>query len=156
MKDSFGFGKQESSEYTGASGDVHSSEKGGAKSTFAEGKQQDQYQQSGPGDSAETLFGKVKSGVSFLSNGASTAFQKVKEAKPIDIVKKGYSIVKDELKGNANKRKHLEHTASTAHSSTKVEKSTRTDIVVLSGSKFGKKWDDFMDKVNILLNFGIC
>lgn len=86
------------------------------------------------------------------------AFQKVKEAKPIDIVKKGYDIVKDELKGNTVKRKHLEYAPPTTGPSIKTEKSTRTDIVVLPSkqSKWGKKWDTIMEKVTTWFWVFIC
>ncbi|CAI9107636.1 OLC1v1007037C1 [Oldenlandia corymbosa var. corymbosa] len=134
VKDSFGFSKQESSGSTGAS------EKSGAESTFAEGKTQEQHQQSGPGDQAESFFGKIKLG-------ASMAFQKVKEAKPIGIVKKGYDIVKDELTGKTSKRRHLNSSNPNAKSSVKVEKSSRTDIVVVPKSKLEQKLDDIMDKL---------
>ncbi|KAL3517702.1 hypothetical protein ACH5RR_020291 [Cinchona calisaya] len=149
VKESFGFGKQESSGATGASDNFHSNGKDGGETTFGEQNQQEQHQQSGPSDNAENLFGKVRSGVFSVSSKASMAFQKVKEAKPIDIVKKGYDIVKDELKGNASKRKHLEYSTPTTKPSMNVEKNTRTDIVVLPSkeSKWGKKWDTFMEKM---------
>lgn len=103
----------------------------------------------GRGENAETLFAKVKSGASSVSSKASMAFQKLKEAKPIDLAKKGYNIVKDELKGNAANRRHLGNATPSADPSLKVERSTRTDIVILPSqqSKWSKKWDSFMDKV---------
>ncbi|XP_027096574.2 mitochondrial import inner membrane translocase subunit TIM44-2-like [Coffea eugenioides] len=149
VKESFGFRKEESSESTRASENIHSDGKDGGEMKFGEQKQQEQHQQSGPSDNAGAFFDKFKSGVSSVSAKASMAFQKVKEAKPIDIVKKGYDIVKDELKGNAVKRKHLEHSPQKADPSIKVGKSTRTDLVILPSkqSKWGKKWDTFMEKM---------
>lgn len=97
----------------------------------------------------DTIFSKVKSGVSSISPKVSLAFLKLKEAKPIDLVKKGYDIVKDELKGNPNRRKRLEYDASSVSSSPNVERSTRTDVVVLPSqqSAWSKKWEAFKLKV---------
>ncbi|KAG9154331.1 hypothetical protein Leryth_000768 [Lithospermum erythrorhizon] len=77
------------------------------------------------------------------------AFQKLKEAKPVDFIKKGVDIVKEELKGNPNKRKRILHEPSSESSSAKVEKSTRTDIVVLPSNKsrFRKTYEDIREKM---------
>lgn len=103
---------------------------------------QGQQQQSESSANSETLFGKVKVGV-------SSGFHKLKEAKPIDLVKKGYDIVKDELKGTPRRRKRLEYDASSAATSPNIERSTRTDIVVLPStqSAWSKKWEAFKNKV---------
>ncbi|KAI3446331.1 hypothetical protein Pfo_002996 [Paulownia fortunei] len=149
VKESFGIGKQEPTRVSGTSASHCSNEKDGSKSAFGEEKQQAQQQQSESSDNAETLFGKVKFGVSFISPKVSLAFHKLKEAKPIDLVKKGYDIVKDELKGNPNRRKRLEYDASSAAQSPKIERSTRTDIVVLPSkqSPWSKKWEAFKNKM---------
>ncbi|KAL8536301.1 hypothetical protein ACS0TY_011791 [Phlomoides rotata] len=135
VKESFGIGKQEP---TGNSG----TDKDGSKHAFGEEKQQGQQQKSESSDNSETLFGKVKVGV-------SSGFHKLKEAKPIDMVKKGYDIVKDELKGTPRRRKRLEYDASSAATSPNVERSTRTDIVVLPStqSPWSKKWEAFKNKM---------
>lgn len=143
VKESFGIGKQESTESSGTAS--HSTnDKDGSKHGFGEEKQQGQQQQSESSNNSETLFGKVKVGV-------SSGFHKLKEAKPIDFVKKGYDIVKDELKGTPRRRKRLEYDASSSATTQKVEKSTRTDIVVLPStqSQWSKKWEAFKDKVTL-------
>lgn len=66
------------------------------------------------------------------------------------MVKKGYDIVKDELKGNPNRRKRLGYEASsTASPTANIEKSTRTDVVVVpvKQSPWSKKWEAFKNKV---------
>ncbi|CAA3021246.1 mitochondrial import inner membrane translocase subunit TIM44-2-like [Olea europaea subsp. europaea] len=149
VKETFGIGKQESQERDGTLADHNSSDKDGSNSGFREEKRQGQKQQSESSNTAETIFGKVKSGVSSFSPKVSLAFLKLKEAKPIDLVKKGYDIVKDELKGNPNRRKRLEYDASSASSSPRGERSTRTDVVVLPStqSAWSKKWEAFKEKM---------
>ncbi|PIN25744.1 Mitochondrial import inner membrane translocase, subunit TIM44 [Handroanthus impetiginosus] len=148
IKGNFGIGKQEPTGCNGTSAGHNTNEKDKSKSSFSEGKQQEE-QQSESRDDAETLFGKVKLGISSISPKVSSAVQKLKEAKPIDFVKKGYDIVKDELKGNPNRRKRLEYDASSAAPSPNIERSTRTDIVVLPSkqSPWSKKWEAFKNKM---------
>ncbi|KAL5567563.1 hypothetical protein UlMin_024138 [Ulmus minor] len=101
-------------------------------------------QQSSSKDTAETFFGKFKSTIS--SSKGSTAFQRFKEAKFVDLEKKGYDIVKDELHGSPKKRKHLQNEPFTTP---QVERSTRTKIVVLPSKRFplGEKWEALKSKV---------
>ncbi|KAL0348542.1 UNVERIFIED_CONTAM: Mitochondrial import inner membrane translocase subunit TIM44-2 [Sesamum angustifolium] len=148
-KEGFGIGKQESTGCNGSSASQSTNEKDGSKSAFGKEKQQGQRQQSEASDAAETLFSKVKFGVSSMSPKVSLAFQKLKEAKPIDMVKKGYDIVKEELKGNPNRRKRLEYDSSSAAPSPSIQRSTRTDIVVLPSkqSRWSKKWEAFKSKM---------
>ncbi|GER42383.1 O-fucosyltransferase family protein [Striga asiatica] len=135
VKGSFGIGNQEAAKQDSES----SNNKDGSKFSFGEEKQGD----------AETLFSKFKFGIPSISPKVSLAFQKVKEAKPVDLVKKGYEIVKDELKGNPNRRKHLEYDAFTTAQPQNIERSTRTDIVVLPStqSPWSKKWEAFKNKM---------
>ncbi|CAA2989786.1 mitochondrial import inner membrane translocase subunit TIM44-2-like isoform X3 [Olea europaea var. sylvestris] len=149
VKENFGIGKQESQKSDGTSANYSSNDKDGSYSAFREEKQQGQKQQSESSDTTDTIFSKVKYGVSSVSSKVSLAFLKLKEAKPIDLVKKGYDIVKDELKGNPNRRKRLEYDASSVSSSPKVERSTRTDVVVLPSqqSAWSKKWEAFKEKM---------
>ncbi|CAK9140622.1 unnamed protein product [Ilex paraguariensis] len=137
-------GKQEPSGSAGDSANYGFKMKDGSKSAFGEEKQQ----QSGPTDTTETVFSKLKSSVSSISPKVSLAFQKLKEAKPIDVAKKGYHIVKDELSGNPHKRKHLEYTASSTGPSSQGERSSRTDVVVLPSkqSRWSKTWEAFKEK----------
>ncbi|CAA0807718.1 Mitochondrial import inner membrane translocase subunit TIM44-2 [Striga hermonthica] len=147
VKGSFGIGKQEET----IQDDCQSlNNKDRSKSSFGEEKQkQGQKEQSESSGDAETLFSKFKFGVSFISPKVSSAFLTLKGAKPVDLVKKGYEIVKDELKGNPNRRKHLEYDASTSAPSQNIERSTRTDIVMLPSkqSPWSKKWEAFKDKM---------
>ncbi|KAL0412351.1 UNVERIFIED_CONTAM: Mitochondrial import inner membrane translocase subunit TIM44-2 [Sesamum radiatum] len=149
VKEGFGIGKQESRGCNGTSASHSTNDKNESKSAFGEEKQQGQQQQSKDSDTAETLFSKVKFGVSSMSPKVSLAFQKLKEAKPIDMVKKGYDIVKEELKGNPNRKKRLEYDSSSAAPSPSIQRSTLTDIVVLPSkqSRWSKKWEAFKSKM---------
>ncbi|CAI9786431.1 unnamed protein product [Fraxinus pennsylvanica] len=149
VKESFGIGKQEFQESDGTSANYSSNDKDGSFSAFREEKEEGQKQQSESSDTTDTIFRKVKSGVSSISPKISLGFLKLKETKPIDLVKKGYDIVKDELKGNPNRRKRLEYDASSVSWSPKVERSTRTDVVVLPSqqSAWSKKWEAFKEKM---------
>ncbi|KAL4324126.1 hypothetical protein GQ457_11G003240 [Hibiscus cannabinus] len=140
VKESFGIGKEESSQSTSTSAQHGADVKGEGKASSKE----ENYQQSESGDTAETVFGKFKSCIS--SPKVSLAFQRLKEAKVVDLAKKGYDIVKNELSGNPSKRKHLEYTAPPASTG---ERSTRTDIVVLPSkqSPWSKKWEALKEKM---------
>ncbi|XWS76256.1 hypothetical protein CRYUN_Cryun01aG0159700 [Craigia yunnanensis] len=140
VKENFGIGKEESSQSTSTSAQHGADVKDGGKASSGEQK----YEHSGSADTAETIFGKFKSGIS--SPKVSLAFQRLKEAKVVDLAKKGYDIVKDELSGNPSKRKHLEYTPPP---SSTAERSTRTDIVVLPSkqSRWSKKWGAFKEKM---------
>ncbi|KAI7990942.1 Mitochondrial import inner membrane translocase subunit TIM44-2 [Camellia lanceoleosa] len=142
VKGSFGIGKEEDPEFTATSAKDDTDVKNGSKTTSGEEKQQ----QSSPGDTANTIFGKFKSTV---TPKFSVAFQKLKEAKPIDMAKKGYDVVKDELSGNPSKRKRIEYGASSTTSSSTVKKSTRTDITVVPSkqSRWSKKWEALKEKM---------
>ncbi|XP_022758409.1 mitochondrial import inner membrane translocase subunit TIM44-2-like [Durio zibethinus] len=140
VKETFGIGKEESSQSTSTSAQHGTEVKDGEKVSSGEQK----HEQSGSGDTAETIFGKLKSGIS--SPKVSLAFQRLKEAKVIDLAKKGYDIVKDELRGNPSKRKHLEYTPPPSSAG---ERSMRTDIVVLPSkqSRWSKRWEALKEKV---------
>ncbi|KAL7200886.1 hypothetical protein ACSBR1_032750 [Camellia fascicularis] len=142
VKETLGVGKQEYSEFSAKDGtDV----KNGSKVISGEENQQ----KPGSSDTANTLFGKFKSSVSSVSPKVSVAFQKLKEAKPIELAKKGYDIVKDELSSNPNKRKRIEYGASSSTSSSTVERSTSTDVAVVPSkqSKWSKKLEAFKEKM---------
>ncbi|XP_057965617.1 mitochondrial import inner membrane translocase subunit TIM44-2-like isoform X2 [Malania oleifera] len=165
VKETLGVGKQESSGST-ASGKFEADGNDSRKETSREEKQQqsreekqqqsqeekqqqsqeEKQQQSAPSDSAETLFGKFKSAVASVSPKVSMTFQKIKEAKAVDLAKKGMDIVKDELSGNPSKRKRMKHAAS---SSSTGERSTRTDVVIVPSkqSRWSKKWEAFKEKM---------
>ncbi|KAF3436151.1 hypothetical protein FNV43_RR23243 [Rhamnella rubrinervis] len=141
VKETFGIGKEQSSESAGTSSRNGAETKDGNKASFGD----QTSQQSGPNDSAETIFGKFKSTIS--SSNVSSAFHRVKDAKFVDLAKKGYSIVKDELSGNnLKKRKHLHYDPS---SSPQGERSTRTEVVAVptKQSPWRQKWEAFKHKM---------
>ncbi|KAL4615606.1 hypothetical protein ACB092_07G138500 [Castanea dentata] len=131
VKESFGIGKEESSEFNGTSAKHatdskdRSNSKDGSKASSGE----EIFQQSASSENAETLFSKLKS--SLPSQKVSLAFQKLKEAQVADLAKKGYGIVKDELSGTTSAR------------------STKTDIVIVQSkqSPWSKKWEAFKERI---------
>ncbi|KAJ9169616.1 hypothetical protein P3X46_017785 [Hevea brasiliensis] len=141
VKETFKIGKEESSESVGTSDKDGADVKDDRKASSGK----ETYKQTGTRDDAETFFGKFKS--SIPSSKVSLAFQRLKEAKVTDFVKKGYDVVKDDLYGNPNRRKHLEYTPPPSF---KGEMSTRTDIVVLPSkqSQWSKK--NIKEKVFII------
>ncbi|KAL5561892.1 hypothetical protein UlMin_031639 [Ulmus minor] len=137
VKESLGIGKQESANGKAKNdADVKDGEK--------VSNEEQTSQQSSSKDTTETIFGKFKSTIS--SSKGSTAFQRFKEAKFVDLAKKGYDIVKEELHGSPKKRKHLQREPSTTP---QAERSTRTEVVVLPSqrSPWGEKWDALKSKV---------
>lgn len=142
MKGTFGIGKQDSS------GSTDSSTKQGADVNGEDktSSQEEQTQQSGSSNAADSLFGKFKSTIS--SPKISSAFQKLKDAKLVDITKKSYDIVKEELSSTPTKRKRVPFASS-------GEKSTRTELVVMPSKQswWGKKFDEFREKVTWLQSF---
>ena len=139
MKETLGIGKQESTESSSSSANE------GSKDDKESGEKGDEKQESGYGEAAGSIFSKVRSGV-------SSSFQKAKDAKVLDLAKKGYDIVKDELSGSPSKRKRAK-AASAASSQANVETSSRTDVAVVpvKQSKFNKKWEAFKTKVSLFL-----
>ncbi|PON33421.1 Tim44-like domain containing protein [Parasponia andersonii] len=143
VKETLGIGKQESSHTSARNAKQKQESPDTSAKNGADVKDREQTnKQSGPSNTAETFFGKVKSRVS--SSNASSAFQRIKEAKFVDLAKKGYNIVQDELSSNPKKRKQLQH----EHSSTpQVERSTITDVTIVPQSPWSKKWEAFKNKV---------
>ncbi|XP_019101290.1 PREDICTED: mitochondrial import inner membrane translocase subunit TIM44-2 [Camelina sativa] len=135
VKESFKLGKEENAESASSSS---------TGTTEGEKQQQQQQQQSGTTEEQNTFFGQFKSSIS--SPKLSEAFHKLKEAKPLDFAKKGLDIVKDELRGNPSKRKHLEYTPPPPFTG---ERSTRTEMVVTptKQSKWQKKWESLREKM---------
>ncbi|KAJ8529439.1 hypothetical protein K7X08_036274 [Anisodus acutangulus] len=143
---SFRMGKEEA---PGSSGHADTSCSNTNESSESASAKTQQEQQSSSSDNAETVFSKFKSAASSISSKVSPAFQKIKEAKPVDLAKKGYGIILDELKGTPGKRKRLEHSAPTQKTASNLERSTRTDVAVLPSkqSKWNKKWEAFKEKM---------
>ncbi|KAI3779096.1 hypothetical protein L2E82_08587 [Cichorium intybus] len=125
-------GKQEFTESSSSS----ANESSGTKSDKQSADKEENKQEFGHADSAETIFSKVISGV-------SSSFQKAKDAKVFDLAKKGYGFVKDELSGSPSKRKR----AKAASSQANVERSTRKDIVVMQGHLLFKRMSGFSEPV---------
>ncbi|KAL0541926.1 hypothetical protein IC582_022007 [Cucumis melo] len=141
VKEAFGFSPKNSSGSTCSSTDHGAdTKKHGSEASFENAKDQ----HPGSSGSSETFFGKFKS--SIPSPGISSAFERLKSTKLIDLAKRGYEVVKDELSGKPHKKKHLEYEPS---ASPKVERSTRTDVVVLPSkqSRWSKKWEAFREKI---------
>ncbi|XP_048136555.1 mitochondrial import inner membrane translocase subunit TIM44-2-like isoform X4 [Rhodamnia argentea] len=140
VKEQFGIGKQEESASANGSTKHDAHTKGGNDGKSTEEK----CKQAGSGDNTESFFGKYRTNFFSSSPKVSSTFQKLKEVKVVDLAKKGYDIVKDELSGSPSKRKHMDHAPTTST----VERSTRTDIVVLPSkqSPWSKKWEAFKGK----------
>ncbi|KAK3441160.1 hypothetical protein EUGRSUZ_B01552 [Eucalyptus grandis] len=141
VKEQLGIGKQEESASASGSAIHDAHAKGGNEGKSTEEK----CKQAGSGDNTESFFGKYRTSFFSSSPKVSSTFQKLKGVKVVDLAKQGYDIVKDELSGSPSKRKHMEHAPTTST----VERSTRTDIVVLPSkqSPWSKKWEAFKAKV---------
>ncbi|RZC46791.1 hypothetical protein C5167_039739 [Papaver somniferum] len=143
VKETFGLGKQDSpgsSTKTSTNTGAHVKDEKNAPSGEATSRNPES------GDSQQSYFSRFKSTVSSAAPTVSSAFQKIKETKVLDIAKQGYAIVKDELSGKPSKRRHMQHEAS---SYPKGERSTKTDIVIVptKQSRWGKKWEAFKEKM---------
>ncbi|KAK4273042.1 hypothetical protein QN277_021513 [Acacia crassicarpa] len=136
VKETFGSGKQDSSGSSGSSSEQDADAKQGSQTSSEDGK----HQQFGSRNAADSFFGKFKSTIS--SPNVSMAFQKLKEAKIVDIAKKGYDVVKEEISSNPAKRRHIPFKSS-------GETSTRTELVVMPSQQswWAKKFDQFKEKV---------
>lgn len=141
VKDSLGLGKQ------GPSTNSDAGVQSGSHTTFrADGSQNSSSNTEERVGVSDTFFGRIRSSVSSTSPKVTMAFQKLKDAKVIDLAKKGYDIVKDELSSNPTKRRHMKHAAA---SPSTESRSTRTDIVIVprKKSRLGKQWEAFKEKI---------
>ncbi|OVA14898.1 Tim44-like domain [Macleaya cordata] len=142
VKETLGLGKEDSSgSSTNSSANSGVNAKDGDSATSGEAKSQN----SESSDTNESLLQKFKTGVASASPKVSLAFQKLKDTKVIDLAKKGYDVVKDELSGRPSKRRHMQHEASYPRG----ERSTKTDIVIVptKQSRWGKKWEALKEKM---------
>lgn len=140
FKERLGIGKEESS--TDSLKQDAEANSGNTGSSSAEGKSQ----QSGSSNDSETMFNKFKSSTFSTSPKVCSAFERLKNAKVVDLAKKGYDILKEELNGTpTNRKKHMEPAAPPETG----ERSTRTDVVIVPSkqSKWSKKWDALKAKV---------
>lgn len=146
MKETFWIGKQDSSGSTDYSKKQNADANQG--STTSSGEKQSQHSESS--NAEESLFGKFKSTISSSSSNVSAAFQKLKDTKVVNVTKKGYDIIKEELSSNPTKRQR-------APVPSNDEISTRTEIVVvpIKQSWWSKKFDEIKDKVTELKFFHI-
>ncbi|KAK7308928.1 hypothetical protein RJT34_05271 [Clitoria ternatea] len=136
VKETFGIGKQDSSGSTDSSTKQDTNAKGSSHTSSEE----EQNQQFGSSNTTDSLFGKFKSTIS--APNVSAAFQKLKDAKLVNITKKGYDIIKEELSSNPTKRTRVPFKSS-------GETSTRTELVFVPSKQswWGKKFDEFREKV---------
>ncbi|KAL6841953.1 hypothetical protein ACP4OV_028465 [Aristida adscensionis] len=137
VKESFGLGKEEATSCRDGSAEASKHETTGASSQ-SDGASQE-------ATASNTLFSKLKSTISSASPVVSGAFAKLKDTKVSTLAKQGYEIVKDELSSSSSrKKKNLAR-----HASAKVEKSTRTDLVIMPTKKsvLGEKWEALKNKM---------
>ncbi|KAI4326560.1 hypothetical protein MLD38_031863 [Melastoma candidum] len=141
VKERFGMGNQDTTASTCGSSQHQDHGKEGNDGAHAK----DKRDETGSSNDAGSFFGKYRSSFFSGSPKVLATFQKLKDAKVIDMAQKGFDIVREELKGGPTKRKHMEHSPSAS----KVEKSTRTDIVIVPSKQswFGKKWDEVKGKL---------
>ncbi|KAF7007452.1 hypothetical protein CFC21_022390 [Triticum aestivum] len=138
VKESFGLGKEETSSFRDGSHGTSNHGKTEA-SSHSDDKSQD-------ATSAYMLFDKLRSTFSSASPVVSGAFAKLKDTRVSALAKQGYEIVKDELSSSSSRKKknHIRQAYSAA-----VEKSTRTDIVIVPTKKsvVGEKWEAIKNKM---------
>ncbi|CAL0317000.1 unnamed protein product [Lupinus luteus] len=136
VKETFGIGKQDSPGSTGSS----TKQGAGAKQGNHASPEEEHNPKSESSNASDSLFSKFKSTIS--SPHVSAAFQKLKEAKLVDVAKRGYGIVKEELSSNPTRRRRVPFTSS-------GETSTRTELVVVHSKQswWSKKFDEIKEKV---------
>ncbi|CAM0906847.1 unnamed protein product [Alopecurus aequalis] len=137
VKETFGLGKEETSSFKEGPSETLKHGKTEA-SSHSEDKSQD-------ATSSYILFNKLRSTLSSASPIVSGAFAKLRDTRVSTFAKQGYEIVKDELSsGSSRKKKNLAR-----HASAGVEKSARTDIVIVPTKKsvLGEKWEAIKNKM---------
>ncbi|OWM81494.1 hypothetical protein CDL15_Pgr007532 [Punica granatum] len=143
VKERLGIGKEESSKSSTGSADHDAKAKdGNTNPSSEEGKSR----QAGSSNDTETIYDKFKSSAFSGSPKVSSAFERLKKVKVVDLAKKGYDILKDELNGTpTNRKKHIEPAAPPQAG----ERSTKTDVVVVptKQSRWSKKWEAFKGKM---------
>ncbi|GJN13874.1 hypothetical protein PR202_gb00625 [Eleusine coracana subsp. coracana] len=129
VKESFGLGKEETASCSDGSPEAskHDATESSSSSDGAFNY----------GTSSHTMFTKLKS--------VSGAFAKLKDTRVSTLAKQGYEIVKDELSSTSGRKKKNPRQTSAAP----VEKSTRSDLVIVPTKKsvLGEKWEAFKNKV---------
>ncbi|ERN18748.1 mitochondrial import inner membrane translocase subunit TIM44-2 [Amborella trichopoda] len=138
VKDSLGLGKEPpsgSSSTVGKKNGSHAAS-GEEKAQFSDASTSQETQ-----EASETLFSRFRQTVC-SSTQATGAFQKLKDASFVELAKKGFEIINEELNGNPTKRKHMQRAAAT---SANGQRSTATDIVLVP--KKQSQWEAFKEKV---------
>ncbi|KAK3136051.1 hypothetical protein QOZ80_5BG0427370 [Eleusine coracana subsp. coracana] len=129
VKESFGLGKEETASCSDGSPEAskHDATESSSSSDGAFNY----------GTSSHTMFTKLKS--------VSGAFAKLKDTRVSTLAKQGYEIVKDELSSTSGRKKKNPRQTSAAP----VEKSTRSDLVIVPTKKsvLGEKWEAFKNKM---------
>ncbi|GJN37964.1 hypothetical protein PR202_gb26967 [Eleusine coracana subsp. coracana] len=137
VKESFGLGKEEATSCRDGSPEASKHDKTEASSHSDDA--------SNHGTDSHTLFTKLKATISSASPAVSGAFAKLKDTRISTLAKQGYEIVKDELSTTSGKKKKHPRHASAAP----VEKSSRTDLVIVPTKKsvLGEKWEALKNKM---------
>ncbi|KQK15108.1 mitochondrial import inner membrane translocase subunit TIM44-2 [Brachypodium distachyon] len=137
VKESFGLGKEETSSFRDGS---HENLKDGRTETSSHSDDKSQE-----ATSSYAFFNKLRSTILSASPVLSGAFAKLRDTRVSTLANQGYEIVKEELSSSSSrkKKKHARH------ASAAVEKSTRTDIVIVPTKKsvLGEKWEAIKNKM---------
>eukprot|EP00252_Welwitschia_mirabilis_P024708 TRINITY_DN7410_c0_g1_i4.p1 TRINITY_DN7410_c0_g1~~TRINITY_DN7410_c0_g1_i4.p1 ORF type:complete len:319 (+),score=73.22 TRINITY_DN7410_c0_g1_i4:173-1129(+) len=90
----------------------------------------------------KAFFSKFGSGI---ASAASSTLNSLKGSKVLEITKKGYDLVKEELTTTSSRRQRIKTQAA---ASSYKERSSRTDIVHVAEneSRFSKKWEELKEK----------
>uniref|UniRef100_A0A0D9VLF6 Tim44-like domain-containing protein n=1 Tax=Leersia perrieri TaxID=77586 RepID=A0A0D9VLF6_9ORYZ len=138
MKESFRLGKEDTSSYRDGSRETSKTEYA-KTSSHSDDKSQ-------ASTNGYTLFNKLRSTLSSGSPMVSDAFAKLRDTRVSTFAKQGYEIFKDELSSSGSRKKkiHARHASAAT-----VEKSTRTDLVIVptKRSVLGEKWEALKNKV---------
>ncbi|GLJ37157.1 hypothetical protein SUGI_0753660 [Cryptomeria japonica] len=141
----FKVGTDGSEEKTRSKADSSSNYEGSSTSSTAKTEATESASSQEESGASETVFHKIGKGVSFASSSTAAAFKSLKEAKIVDVTKKGYNLVKDELTSTPSRRRKME---SAAAASAYKERSSATSIVPVGvkQTRWGKKWEEFKEK----------
>ncbi|KAF0928472.1 hypothetical protein E2562_004116 [Oryza meyeriana var. granulata] len=138
VKESFRLGKEDTSSCKDGSPETSKHEYS-ETSSHSDDKSQ-------AGTSGYTVFNKLRSTLSSASPVVSGAFAKLRDTRVSTYAKQGYEIFKDELSSSSSRknRNHSRHASAAT-----VEKSTRTELVIVPTKKsvLGDKWEAFKDKM---------
>uniref|UniRef100_A0A0D6R7W3 Tim44-like domain-containing protein n=1 Tax=Araucaria cunninghamii TaxID=56994 RepID=A0A0D6R7W3_ARACU len=148
LRENFKVGIDGSKEKARSDGGETSNSEGNSATGTAKTEATDFASSQETGGTSETLFSKFGKRVNLASSSASAALKSLKEAKIIDVTKKGYNLVKDELTSTPSRRRKME---SAAAASTYKERSSATSMVPVAAkqTRWGKKWEEFKEKARV-------